>query len=56
MDAVACRADMSKRTIYAMFPSRAELLQCYLEQYGGGFIRPLSPEARELPLAERLRG
>ena len=55
MDAVAARAGMSKRTIYAIFPSRAELLRAYLEQYGGGFIRALPPEARGRPLAERLR-
>lgn len=55
MDAVAARAGMSKRTIYGIFPSRAELLRCYLEQYGGGLIRPLPAEARNLPLAQRLR-
>jgi AcrR family transcriptional regulator len=55
MDAVAARAGMSKRTIYAIFASRAELLRSYLEQYGGGFIRPLPVEARGLPLAARLR-
>lgn len=56
MDAVAGRAGMSKRTIYAMFPSRAELLRSYLEQVGNGLIQPLPPTAADLPLAERLHG
>ena len=55
MDALASRAGMSKRTIYAMFPSRAALLRSYLEQVAGGFVRPLPPAARTLPLADRLR-
>jgi len=55
MDALASCAGMSKRTIYALFPSRAALFQAYLEQYGGSFLRPVPAEARERPLAERLR-
>ncbi|TDK44551.1 TetR/AcrR family transcriptional regulator [Antarcticimicrobium luteum] len=55
MDALAGRAGMSKRTIYALFPSRAALLQAYLEQYGGGFLRPVPAQAQARPLAERLR-
>jgi len=55
MDALACRAGMSKRTIYTLFPSRAALLRAYVEQYGGGFIRPVPEAARSRPLAERLR-
>ena len=55
MDALACRAGMSKRTIYTLFPSRAALLQAYVEQYRGGFIRPVPEAARSRPLAERLR-
>lgn len=55
MDVLASRAGMSKRTIYTLFPSRAALLQAYVEQYGGGFIRPVPAQARSRPLAERLR-
>lgn len=55
MDALASHAGMSKRTIYGLFPSRAALFQAYLEQYGGGFLRPVPIAARERPLAERLR-
>ncbi len=54
MDALASRAGMSKRTIYAIFPSRAALLQAYLEQYGGGFIRPVPEGMCDRPLADRL--
>lgn len=55
MDALASCAGMSKRTIYAIFPSRAALLQAYLEQDGGGFIRPVPDGMGDRPLAERLR-
>ncbi|WP_111402356.1 MULTISPECIES: TetR/AcrR family transcriptional regulator [Meridianimarinicoccus] len=54
MDAIARRAGMSKRTLYAMFSGRDDLLHAYLDRVGGGFVRRLDASERCLPLAERL--
>ncbi|WOI58066.1 TetR/AcrR family transcriptional regulator [Palleronia sp. LCG004] len=55
MSAIASEAGMSKRTLYAAVPDRDALFVAYMERLRSEFIRELTPEEHELPLAERLR-
>jgi AcrR family transcriptional regulator len=54
MQAIAMRAGMSKRTLYAIFPSRIALLRSYLDRVTDQFITPLTAAETDLPIAERL--
>ncbi|SFC58176.1 TetR/AcrR family transcriptional regulator [Tropicimonas isoalkanivorans] len=54
MTAIAERAGMSKRTIYAMFDSREALLAACVGRLGNSLFRPLSASDRDRPLSERL--
>jgi len=54
MQAIAQYAGMSKRTLYAIFPSRTALLRAYMDRVAAQFMRPLSGDETELPIAERL--
>lgn len=55
MDAVARAAGMSKRTLYAIHDSRADLVAAWVRRVRASLVRPLPAEARDLPLADRLR-
>lgn len=55
MAAVAREAGMSKRTLYACYPSRDALFEAWVRRLRAAFVRPLTPEQRALPLRERLR-
>ena len=54
MSAIAREAGMSKRTLYQVFSSRAELFQALVRRIRTTFVRPLSAAERELPLEQRL--
>lgn len=55
MDAIAQQAGMSKRTVYALFPSRDALFAAWADQVRELLVRRLSPEEAGLPLPDRLR-
>ena len=55
MAAIAQRASMSKRTLYALYGSREELLGACLQQMGKSLFRPLRPDERDASLEDRLR-
>ena len=55
MSAIAREAGMSKRTLYELFPSRDTLIAACVRRVRMSLVRPLDPEQRDLPLAERLR-
>ncbi len=52
---IARRAGMSKRTLYALYRSREELLGAGLKRIGASLFRPLEPDERNASLEERLR-
>lgn len=52
---VAAHVSMSKRTLYAMFPSREAMLLAALARMVEQVFRPLTAEESELPLESRLR-
>ncbi|MCA0919963.1 TetR/AcrR family transcriptional regulator [Pseudooceanicola nanhaiensis] len=54
MAAVAREAGMSKRTVYAHFATREELICACIERMHEAIVRPLSAAAQDLPLAQRL--
>lgn len=54
MSGIARKAGMSKRTLYTIFASREELLGATFARIGQRIFRPLAPDERDLPLAERL--
>lgn len=55
MTDIARRAGMSKRTLYALYPSREELLGAGLARISKSLFRTLRPEERASSLKERLR-
>ncbi|MFV0243456.1 MAG: TetR/AcrR family transcriptional regulator [Qingshengfaniella sp.] len=55
MEAVARKAGMSKRTVYAQFADRHELFCAYIARFRGTMIRPLDADEIRLPLEDRLR-
>jgi AcrR family transcriptional regulator len=55
MAAIAAAAGMSKRTLYAVHDSRDALLAAWVRRLRASMVRPLPPEARGLPLPQRLR-
>lgn len=55
MAAVARAAGMSKRTLYALHENRDALFEAWVRRLRASLVRPLPPEARALPLPERLR-
>lgn len=55
MAEVATRVSMSKRTLYAVFPSREAMLAAALAQMVEQVFRPLSAEESDWPLEARLR-
>lgn len=55
MDEIAHRAGMSKRTLYALYRSREDLLGSGLARMCKALFRPLCPEERGASLEERLR-
>lgn len=55
MEAIAQEAGMSKRTLYGVFESRAELFAAIIRRMRGKITRPLREDQVDLPLAERLR-
>lgn len=55
MAAIARAAAMSKRTLYACYPSRDALFEAWVRRLRAAFIHPLTPGQRELPLRDRLR-
>lgn len=52
---IAKRAGMSKRTLYALYRSREELLGAGLKRIGKDLFRPLCPNERNATLEQRLR-
>lgn len=52
---IAQRAGMSKRTLYALYRSREELLGAGLKRIGKTLFRPLHPDERNASLEDRLR-
>ena len=52
---IACRAGMSKRTLYTLYGSREELLGAGLRRISDRLFRPLHPDERDASLEERLR-
>ncbi|NDR58855.1 TetR/AcrR family transcriptional regulator [Pseudoruegeria sp. M32A2M] len=52
---IAQRAGMSKRTLYALYHSREELLGAGLARMSAALFRPLHPDERDASLEERLR-
>ena len=52
---IAGRAGMSKRTLYALYGSREELLGAGLKRMSQSLFRPLDPDERGASLEERLR-
>ena len=52
---IAQRAGMSKRTLYAVYRSREELLGAGLARMSKTLFRPLRPDERDASLEERLR-
>lgn len=52
---IANRAGMSKRTLYALYRSREELLGAGLKRISSTLFRPLHPDERSASLEERLR-
>ncbi|WP_161470954.1 TetR/AcrR family transcriptional regulator [Tropicimonas marinistellae] len=52
---IAKRAGMSKRTLYALYRSREELLGAGLKRMSKTLFRPLRQEERDASLEERLR-
>lgn len=55
MSDIARHAGMSKRTLYALYGSREELLGAGLKRMSQSLFRPLEPEERGASLEERLR-
>ncbi len=55
MAGIARKVGMSKRTLYAIFGSREELLGATFARIGRTIFRPLDPCDRDRPLCERLR-
>ncbi len=55
MTDIARRAGMSKRTLYAIYRSREELLGAGLARMSKSLFRPLRPDERDASLEERLR-
>lgn len=55
MERIAQEAGMSKRTLYALFPTRDAVLEAWVKRALADFVRPASPVDRALPLADRLR-
>jgi len=54
MNAVARAAGMSKRTLYTLYDGRDALIEAWVRHMRTYLVRPLSAEARALPLADRL--
>lgn len=54
MNAIACEAGMSKRTLYQVFGSRADLFEALVRRIRATFVRPLSDGERKLPIEARL--
>lgn len=52
---IASCAGMSKRTLYALYRSREELIGFGLQRIGRTLFRPLCPDERSASLEERLR-
>ncbi|SDK04019.1 TetR/AcrR family transcriptional regulator [Aliiruegeria lutimaris] len=52
---IAQSAGMSKRTLYALYRSREELLGAGLARMSKALFRPLRPDERDASLEERLR-
>lgn len=55
MAAIAREAGMSKRTLYRLWDSRDAMFEALVRRLRASVVRPLRPEERDLPLAERLR-
>jgi len=55
MAAIARAAAMSKRTLYACYPSRDALFEAWVRRLRAAFVRPLTADERALPLRARLR-
>ncbi|MEQ8482502.1 MAG: TetR/AcrR family transcriptional regulator [Hoeflea sp.] len=55
MEVIAQEAGMSKRTLYDVFESRSALFSSMIRRMRNRMTRPLTPEERDEPLAERLR-
>lgn len=55
MAGIARKVGMSKRTLYAIFGSREELLGATFARIGRTIFRPLDPADHDRPLCERLR-
>lgn len=54
MAVIACRAGMSKRTVYLHFKNREELMVRAIEDISRTVFRPLNTEDAQRPLRERL--
>ena len=54
MAAIAREAGMSKRTLYRVFGSRADLFEACVRRIRATFVRPLRAEDRDLPVEARL--
>lgn len=55
MNTIAAEAGMSKSTLYRLFEDRDALFKAYFEMVRASFVRPLSEEDMQCPIAERLR-
>lgn len=55
MTDIAARAGMSKRTLYALYRSREELLGAGLKRFCKTLFRPLHPSEQNASLKDRLR-
>ncbi|MBN2905800.1 MAG: TetR/AcrR family transcriptional regulator [Rhodobacteraceae bacterium] len=55
MQAVACAAGMSKRTVYTVFDGREALFSALIRRLRETFIAPLALDQQALPLPDRLR-
>ena len=54
MAAIARQAGMSKRTLYRVFGSRADLFEACVRRIRATYVRPLRAEDRDLPVGARL--
>lgn len=52
---IANGTGMSKRTLYAFYPSREAMVAACLERIAGSLFRPLRPDEQSATLEERLR-